>query len=188
MNKNDKVMLTEEYTKVWHSNERMINYCVKNTVSYADVKGKVIPIDTTSIQKNFCFGYSDSKYDTESFDRANAMAERASKDVIYFLRENHKHAGYARIIEMINSSRYMAYMIPHYCGQYEDCKIYCINFVNAWDENKIPENAIKLTKEELGSYKKALVEAIRAFTKRLNTYLKRYGMSKVNTWSYWQDR
>ena len=82
----------------------------------------------------------------------------------------------------------MAYMIPHYCGQDEDCKIYCINFVNAWDEDKIPENAIKLTKEELSSYKKALVEAIRAFTKRLNAYLKRYGMSKVNTWSYWADR
>ena len=189
MNKNDKVMLTEEYTKVWHEDDHMTSYCTNNTVSYAKIKDMIIPIDKKSIQKNFCFGYHDSKFDTESFDRANELAERASKDVHYFLKQNYHHAGYARTIELINDShRYMAYMIPHYCGQDDDCKIYCVNFVNVWEKDKVPENAIILTNEDLIEYKKALVEAIKSFTKRLNAYLKRYGMSKVNTWSYWQDR
>ena len=32
-------------------------------------------------------------------------------------------------------------------------------------------------------YKKVLVD----FEKRLQAYLKRYGLSKLNIWSYWQD-
>ena len=187
MDKNDKAMLANEFNKVWHGDKKMVDFCTKEVVAYAVIKDKIIPVDKVSIQKNFCFGYSDSRYDTDDFDRANAMAEKAAKDVNYFLRANYKHAGYGYVIDKINSKRYTAYMIPHYIRQDEDCKIYCVNFVDAWDKNKIPEGAIELTKEDLVGYKKALVEAIKIFTKRLNTYLKRFGMSKVNTWSYWQD-
>ena len=187
MNKNEKVMLTNEFKKVWHRDERMVDYCTKQTVAYATIKDKIIPVDKASIQKNFCFGYSDSRYNTDDFDRANAMAEKAATDVKYFLKENYRDARYGRIINMINSSKYTAYMIPHYTRQDDDCRIYCVNFVNVWDKDRIPENAIELTKEDLVTYKKALVEAIKLFTKRLNTYLKKYGMTKVNTWSYWQD-
>lgn len=39
--------------------------------------------------------------------------------------------------------------------------------------------------------RKAYIEALKiereAFKKRVNTYLKRYGTSKVHSWSYWQD-
>lgn len=187
MNKNDKAMLANEFNKVWHGDEKMVDYCTKQTVAYAVIRDKIIPVDSVSIQKNFCFGYSDSKYNTDDFDRANAMAARAAKDVNYFLRANYRHAGYGYRICQINNNRTIAYMMPHYTGQDEDCKIYCINFVSVWDRNRIPEGAIELTKEDLINYKKALVDAIKQFTKRLNTYLKKFGMSKVNTWSYWQD-
>lgn len=188
MNNNEKAMLTEEFKKVWHNDEKMVDYCTKQTATYATIKNKIIPIDKASIQKNFCFGYHDSRYDTDDFDRANAMAEKAANDIKYFMKANYKHAGYRYIIDKINNNKYVAYMIPHYTGQDDDCKIYCVNFINIWDENKIPDYAMRVTKEELETYKKALVEATKIFTKRLNSYLKKFGMTKINTWTYWADR
>ena len=34
----------------------------------------------------------------------------------------------------------------------------------------------------------ALTEAKQAFEKRLNAYLKKYGLSKIETTTYWQDK
>ena len=44
-----------------------------------------------------------------------------------------------------------------------------------------------LTKEERQELVKGYEEVRKAFIKRLNTYLKRYGLSKVRTWTYLSD-
>jgi phosphoglycolate phosphatase-like HAD superfamily hydrolase len=45
-------------------------------------------IEKPSIKKNFCFGYSLSSYDTESFDNAGRMAEHARTSADYFREKN----------------------------------------------------------------------------------------------------
>ena len=39
--------------------------------------GDIVVIEKPTIKKDFCFGYSDSRYDTEDYDRANEMAAHA---------------------------------------------------------------------------------------------------------------
>ena len=50
------------------------------------------------------------------------------------------------------------------------------------------EEKRRLTKDERDEVAGAL-EYVRAnFQKRLETYLKKYGVSKLHTWTYWADR
>ena len=44
-----------------------------------------------------------------------------------------------------------------------------------------------LTDDEVKMVKDAVERQKAKFTKRLNSYLKRYGLSKVNAWSYLRD-
>ena len=45
----------------------------------------------------------------------------------------------------------------------------------------------KLTREEIYSLIKGYEEVRQMFTKRLKTYLKKYGLSKLNVWTYLRD-
>jgi hypothetical protein len=44
-----------------------------------------------------------------------------------------------------------------------------------------------MTSEQRAEIIKALEWSRGEFEKRLNTYLKRYGTSKIHTWTYWAD-
>ena len=45
----------------------------------------------------------------------------------------------------------------------------------------------ELSKSDIQKILNILAEELQKFAKRLNTYLKRYGLSKVHSWSYWRD-
>ena len=50
------------------------------------------------------------------------------------------------------------------------------------------EDTVRIaTDTERSLYLAELVRVRKAFRKRLDTYLKRYGVSKLHTWSYWAD-
>lgn len=58
------------------------------------------------------------------------------------------------------------------------------NWVNG---RYIEENARLMTTEEKQTLLSALQWQKEQFNKRLQTYLKRYGVSKLHTWTYWRD-
>ena len=51
----------------------------------------------------------------------------------------------------------------------------------------IPDKARNLTSEEKELIINGLEYGLKLFRKRLDTYLKRYGLSKLHTWTYWAD-
>ena len=149
--------------------------------------GYLIAIEKPTIEKNFCFGYSDSRYDTEDFDRANAMANHARTNEDYFLEENRK-----KLTSQIDALfKYNCYTRIHYCNAPKDTKIRCIEFVSDYDKWNMSEETKAKLEPLSESDRQLIVDAYReeqkAFDKRLASYLKRYGLSKVNSWSYWQD-
>ncbi len=174
---------------VWHNDQKMVDYCVKKAGYIVELEdGSILAIEKPSIEKNFCFGYSDSRYDTEDYDRANAMADHASNSTEYFIEQNMKD-----INEQIDSlegkgwkaSRWIYKIRIPYSGQPEDSKLKALHVFQSWDENaeKYPTLEGENLRRVIEGYK-----AVRAdFEKRLQTYLKRYGMSQVRSWSYWQD-
>lgn len=174
---------------VWHNDQKMVDFCVKEAGYIVELEnGDILAIEKPRIEKNFCFGYSDSRYDTEDYDRANNMADHARTSTEYFIEQNMKD-----INEQIsnlegtgkNAGQWVYRLRTKYYKQPEDSKLKAINTFRWYDEEaeKYPALEGVNLQRVIEGYK-----AVRAdFEKRLQTYLKRYGMSKVHAWSYWQD-
>ena len=174
-------------SEVWPRDPRMVDFCLKKVAHIVELTdGSIVVIEKPSIKKDFCFGYSDSRYDTEDFDRANAMAAHARSSTDYFLTENLADLDetIARLEGKKRDSRDYHICVPYY-GQPENSKLKKLLTLYWHDERrqKYPKLFGKDRVRVLEGYK--VVRA--SFEKRLHAYLKRYGLSKVNAWSYWQD-
>lgn len=173
--------------EVWHKRPDMVAHCVKEAAHIVELTdGSIIVIEKPIIKKDFCFGYRDSRYDTEEFDEANKMAAHARSSEEYFLTENLRAIDEAIAhLEGKEQSSWDYYVCIKYYNQTESSKLKQL-LTLYWHDERC-QKYHKLEGEDrarvLEGYK-----AVRAsFEKRLHAYLKRYGMSKVNTWSYWED-
>jgi len=186
MNKELRSKYRQAQTARWGKNEKMIDFCCKTADIVYPVRGYLADIDKPRIETSFCFGYGFCGVSSlEDMQDASRMADHARKNESYFIAENLKNInGY---IEALGNSNLSAYMTGsnglvglHFCKPWE-----------TGDQKRWAENGgytyIELTeaerKEIAGYYG---IEKDR-FSKRLNTYLKRYGLSKVNSWSYLVD-
>lgn len=174
-------------SEVWKGDSKMVDFCLKEAAYIVELEnGDIVVIEKPRIETRFCFGYSDSRYDTEDYDRANDMAEHAKRSQEYFLEQNldgiNKTIG--QMEGTIPSSFEWRLRVP-YTGQPEGSKLKSLGAYYWSDEHakQFPEISGADLQRVIDGYK--IVKA--DFEKRLNTYLKRYGMSKVKTWSYWQD-
>ena len=192
-----KAVYTEELKKAWDTDE-MVKHCSKSTAFVIEHDGALYGIEKPRIKTRFCFGYGiNGISDSEQEQEAEAMAETARKSKEDFINQNLEHLNrwiksLKEILEGMEKYRdewsYPRYMIEtgkKYTGQQEDCKLRYYSIVDTFYgvvNGKICEDT-ELIKKLLAGY-----EEVRAdFIKRLNTYLKRYGLSKVKTWSYLSD-
>lgn len=174
-------------SEVWKGDSKMVDFCLKEAAYIVELtNGDIVVIEKPRIETRFCFGYSDSRYDTEDYDRANAMADRAAKDQEYFIKENLSDIDRTIAqMEETETSCYKYRLRVKYTGSPKDSKLKSLDAYRWSDEyaKQFPEISGADLQRVIDGYK--IVKA--DFEKRLNTYLKRYGMSKVKTWSYWQD-
>lgn len=200
----DKGLLWQEYAKVWGKSQRMINFCVDkvSVIAYLP-NGQIVPIEKQTIKTHFCFG--ESGYDAED---AAHMAHVARTNEKYFKEQNmkefdeileilhgdakHEYSGYQRMIAFApqyKENDKIAYIA--YCSF---CDVY-----DAWggpvdlDEIGGKELTIRgtdvrmATKEEIQILIEAYEQARKIHEKKVDAYLKRYGTSKVESWTYWRD-
>lgn len=183
MNQEIRKEYEAEQTKVWNGNQRMIDYCVKKAqVVVKTEKGYFIEIGKPSIKKHFCFG--ESGYD---FNEAQECAHVARTSTDYFMEENLEELNKA-IADLKNPDK-KCYATPSYEGSairhLAVIEPYRIGYWYAYEQkNGLMEELTDLDREALlGAYMKVR----EAFCKRLATYLKKYGLSKVRSWTYWRD-
>lgn len=174
--------------EVWPGDQHMIDFCVKSVDHIVELSnGDIVAIDKPTIQKDFCFGYSLSRYDTEDYDDAAAMARHARSSEDYFLRENLRGLD-QQIEEYTNAgtdSRYTYRLRSPYYRLPQTSRLKGISVYKFWEEEaqQYPELSAEDRARMIDGYR-----TVRShFEKRLKTYLKRYGMSKINTWTYWRD-
>lgn len=167
---------------VWSNDSRMIEYNRKNIARLVRLEcGGLVEIEKPRIETRFCFGYSDSRYDTEDYDRANAAADHARTSQDYFIQQNMEP-----IRHMIKElERPGIYSRNRYNGTDPGHPIRALEW-ESYRSNK-PEGAQPITEADRAVLIDAWEKVGRDFRRRLDTYLKRYGMSKVQTWSYWRD-
>lgn len=200
----DREALRREFCKVWNS-PRMIDFCVNKVAAVAVLpSGEIITVDKQSIEKDFCFG--ESGYD---YDEAQNAAAHARKSESYFKAQNMKH--FNEWLKDLDEARTMrgnyALVIgsKQYTGQTEDCKLAFVKFVRLSDLidafggacylEELPGKMLTVrgcerrvaTPEEIDLITEAYKTAAAQHEKKVDSYLKRYGTSKVNAWTYWRD-
>ena len=192
MTKQEKELMTAQYRMVYGENDKMIKYCVGKISDIVYLPDGIFVIDKPSIHTDFCFGYHD--YTTEEgmnswdgYNGAQERADKAEKDTEYFIRKNLERSNIDDWIEILKDEYRPLYLRIKYSRQTEECKL--LDITDYWNRQRVPENpdGRPLTAEERALIVKGYESAKEKFIKRLNTYLKRYGMSKVNTWTYWLD-
>lgn len=175
-------------TEVWRKSPDMVEHCLKEAAHIVELTdGSIIVIDKPRIKKDFCFGYRDSRYDTVEFDEANAAADHARSSTDYFLSENLAEIddAIAHLEGKKRSSWDYHICIPYY-NQSADSKLKRILGVYWYEEERVQKYP-KLEGEDRARVLEGYKVVRASFEKRLHSYLKRYGMSKVNAWSYWVD-
>lgn len=178
----------------WKS-PRMYDYCISKLSNELELEnGLILKFEKPSIETHFCYGYSLSNIDTESYDNANKNAENATKDVINFINENIARSGLQALYNKLKKADTVYYSNCNNNGmvsvgslfdQNDECR-----FRYDYGENSEYYKRYitgKLSKNDVQKIIAKVAEELQKFVKRLNTYLKRYGLSKVHSWSYWRD-
>lgn len=179
-----------------------IEWHMKRCAEVVELPGVgLLPIEKQGIEKDFCFGYSDSRYDTEDYDRANDMAYHARTSEEYFISENMKsykntldnlrpaadwNRDYMLVLRGSGEVKSLGFVRP--CDVLEALggsgnldempgKTLCVRFADSYI----------LKDEEIAAIRAGYEKAMKSHEKKVKAYLKRYGLSKVNSWSYWRD-
>lgn len=193
-----------EYSKIW-SGQKMIDFCTKKVAVCAKLpSGELIPIEKRKINTMFCFG--ESGYD---FNEAVEMAAHARTSEEYFKRENMEH--YVNTIQSIENHLQLSgdyLMTIRHSYDDNDCKLYHVIFekitkilddlggsahIESLKLGKVISEAGSgrlyriATDEEAQIILDAYKKAAQAHAKKIDAYLKRYGLSKVYSWTYWRD-
>ena len=164
--------------ETWNGDKEMVDYERKTTAYiYQLENGDLIQLEKPTIEKDFCFGYG---YCGLDYTEANDMVNYARTNEDYFIEQN---------LEPINA------IISHLKDKVVK---YAIKYTNAPENTKIKvlvyqrynedDNLPLITETDRNGLIKMYEQLKADFTKRLNTYLKRYGLSKIKAWTYWADR
>lgn len=172
----------EELTKEWTTDSKMIDYCLKKAEEVVAIKDKVLVVEKEKIKTTFCFGYGSYGISTiEESQEAYDMKKAYESNQKYFIEENTKDL--KRAIKDI--SEHNIYIAPYY----SDSEIYYWSYLYSYEklEDTNIKKALLLNDEEkqklLDAYKRALDKK----KKRVDIYLKKYGLSKLDTWTYLVD-
>lgn len=149
--------------------------------------GDIAVINKPHIKKDFCFGYGYCGMSTlEDEERASDMVVHANTSEVYFINKNMEDLD--RQIDRLYSPRMVAYKGIPYHGQPKDSKLKGIYFFDETEKDQAEDKGlVKMSKREVDAMIDGYTEMKRIFKKRLDKYLKRYGLSKVNAWSYLRD-
>lgn len=178
---------------VWHD-DKMRAYCDKNAAYIVELNdGDICEIERPRIETRFCFGYGWNGVSYGDDDRdAAAMAQHARTSEEYFIHENLK--GIESEIEDLKNNSMYYYKYVHYTGSPDNCPLKCVSGARAgYNLEYAPERwshcrgLKELTQEERDAMIAGLETVKAAFIKRLNTYLKRYGLTKIDSWTYLRD-
>ena len=178
-----KEILRESLAETWR--EDMQNYIMKETAYIVELSnGDIVKLEKPRIETSFCFGAGYCGYCTaEEWDDANDMARHARTSEEYFKSENMRQI--TEKIEALKAPTAHTWkLIAEYTANQENpLKAYVLERYGC----NCYQHGREATRDDIQRIISGLEEVKKQFEKRLNTYLKRYGLSKVRTWSYLRD-
>lgn len=166
---------TNDYKKLLDSVELIDEYYRKNSVGAIMIDGYPFLISKPSIKTDFCFHDEGPDYEHyKDVTKDNNSLEE------HFLSENFRDFDW-KLKKLKDETSFIYKEFSDYF------KTISIHFdCYGWEREKYKDKEI--TKEERAELIKALEYGRKCLEKRLQTYIKKYGTSKINTWTYWADR
>lgn len=161
----------KEFINTECKNDSDTKYYNKEYVGAIKIDGHFYLIDKPSIENKFCF--HDEGADYEFYKELHADESKMRQ---YFIDRN--ESSFTRMIDgikngedvEIRTSDYMHQLAVYVGRHYYD-----------------PQQGRPATEEEKKLILEGLQFGLDKFRTRLNAYLKRYGLSKLHTWTYWAD-
>ena len=193
----NKEAYLEAIRGIYGNDQGMIDWCVKEAQTVVCVAGRLLPIEKRKVEKRFCFGYSDCGQGPD-YMTATVRADNARNNPEYFKRENLKY--YREWLDDIDGFNALS-LCPSY-GRGP------ISYLAAYDWWEVLDSvggearmeALKgttvkvngreayiLTDKDREIIREAYQQAMKAHEKKLDSYLKRYGTSKIQAWTWWLD-
>lgn len=147
-------------------------YYKREYVGAVKIRDRYFLLNKPSIKTQFCF--HDEGPDYEHYKEVTSTEERLKK---YFLNRN-RWAFTSDIDHIEKEGRIYLDLQSYSNGQ-----VGIATHGYEWGQ-RVCEDA---TDEETALILEGLKFALAKFEKRLNAYVKRYGVSKIHTWTYWAD-
>ena len=182
-NRRDFLDLVKKHVK---GDESYFKYFKNKTAAIVRLEcGKLAYIDKPSINTAFCYAEG-GQYGT--MENALSCCDIAEKDQKHFRDSNMKD-----ILSKINEVKSMKREGREVFLYFFETKnsgfgeIYSLTYYDIERNFFNLKNAVKLTPSDREQYLSALESVRDSFRKRIDTYLKRYGLSKVRAWTYYGD-
>lgn len=187
INKPTKEELTAAFAAAWGGNSDAAD-CVKDTDTAVILNcGGIFAVEKERIETSFWFGYGYCACRTD--DEAEADRTAAQSSTEYFRAANMKKC--RRLLEEAKTADYM-YIHPRVC--YDTTGAVWSVWLSAWPAEEmralgryVPENLREVSPDDRAAIVAAYEEHCQKHEKKVNAYLKRYGLSKARFNTYWAD-
>ena len=197
-----------EASREVYGDGKLLDYVMSKTSQVAEVHGLLLTVERQRIEKDFCFRYSDDSTG-EDYDRAIDMVAKAYNSDTYFRAYNMRTfnedlAMLRENLELLHGQEKLPEMIAvAYLPSRGN--LTCLGFrrpaavieasgpvfVRELPGKELRESRCSSvyipTEDELRAIIAAYEAAAQEHRKKVDNYLKRYGLSKVRAWSYWRD-
>lgn len=147
-------------------------YYKECNVGAVKIDGHFYLIKKPNIENRFCFHDEGPQYDL--YKNLTSHEDKMKK---YFIAKN--ESTFTNAIDELKKDDHARIELTDYHN-----KVTLYYGYGYWN---IPDKARNLTSEEKELIINGLEYGLKLFRKRLDTYLKRYGLSKLHTWTYWAD-
>lgn len=156
--------------------ESMRGYLEKDTL-YADQTSiGIIQFDKPHLRTHFCYGWGQGR----DYDSAQSGAEVVRNDYEVFLEENIHWSGYQRTLDLLEERPETVYLRKTYDeGNF-------VAFLAGADGDEY-KDMVRATEQDLEVIKKGVQAQLENLKKRCAAYWKRFGGSKLKTWTFWAD-
>ena len=172
--KADKELIRAQYEKVWPNNKKMQDWGASHRNFMAILEGGfIVTAPKVPIDKDFCFGWGMSQEHSE----ATKQCRMARESYEYFRKKNRDP--FDHWIDALTTEKNIV-LQREFWKQPDDCMLASLS-VDMGPNGVIRE----LTKEDRMNLIAMYDEANKAHNKRVETYLKKYGLRNVRTWTYY---
>lgn len=138
--------------------------------------GTIHAIEKPSIETHFCFGESGYDFDEKVAEAAEA---RTNADLFRIRNLRDLDEKIRTLKDGPDDGYYVWLTVWNGVSDYLN--------IGRWWQKEAVDNPVEISEED----RKRLLEGYEivrdGFAKRIDAYLKRYGLSKVHSWTYWVD-